>query len=152
MLKTYKETQDTIVDSRCRYISFDDNNEIEKYENWHLVREDPTTSFLNFPTSGGGVLFFPNCLSKTVLDEDLFKKLCPTSDDVWFWAMATMNNTKIKGVKNSYTKLTYVNLARELHILIQKILFTVNQFAVNDKHIENVLTEFPIIENIIKDA
>ncbi len=152
MWKTYKENPDTIVASRCRYISFDDNNEIEKYENWHLVREDPTTSFLNFPTSGGGVLFFPNCLSKTVLDEDLFKKLCPTSDDVWFWAMAVLNKTKVTAMEKNYNKLIYVNLARDLGITHSHTLWEFNQEGSNDSQLENVFNHFPEIADTIKNC
>ena len=86
------------------------------------------------------------------LDEDLFNKLCPTADDVWIWAMAVLNGTRIKGVKNSYTKLTYVNLARELNMLNQKTLYSVNKMTGNNQQVENVLFEFPkILENIVKN-
>ncbi|MBQ6511122.1 glycosyltransferase family A protein [Methanobrevibacter sp.] len=150
LYEEHKKYPDLIIAHRIRKISFD-NDSISKYNDWELAFHEEAPSFLNFSTNGAGTLFPPNSLHELVFDEDLFSRLCPTSDDVWFWAMATLNNTKIKGVKNNYVKLTYVNLARELYILNQKILFSDNQFE-NDKHIENVLTEFPIIENIIKDA
>lgn len=55
-------------------------------------------SFKNTITGCGGVLYPPNSLNEEVLNEEKFKKLLPTQDDVWFWAMAVLNNTKIKSV------------------------------------------------------
>ena len=58
-------------------------------------------SFANKLVGCGGVLYPPNCLYKDVLDEELFMKLAPTNDDIWFWLMAVMNNTKIKLIKHN---------------------------------------------------
>lgn len=41
-----------------------------------------------------GVLYPPHCFNEEVFNEDLFLKICKTSDDVWFSAMAILNGTK----------------------------------------------------------
>ncbi|WP_461462323.1 glycosyltransferase [Methanobrevibacter sp.] len=151
MWQAYNKHPNTIVSCRSRAISLSDKGEIEKYENWHLVRENPNTSFLNFPTTGGGALFFPNSLSKTVLNEDLFKKLCPLADDIWFWAMAVLNDTKITAMEKNYNELIYVNIARELGLTKSHTLWAVNQEGTNDSQLENILQEFPEILDKIKD-
>ena len=55
--------------------------------------KDP--SFLNTIIGCGGVLYPPNSLYKDVLDEEKFKQIVPTQDDIWFWGMAVLNGTKI---------------------------------------------------------
>lgn len=53
-------------------------------------------SFLNKITGCGGVLYPPHSLCDKVFSEEEFERIVPTQDDVWFWAMAVLNNTKIK--------------------------------------------------------
>ena len=57
-------------------------------------------SYLNKLTGCGGVLYPPNSLCKEVFNEEKFTTVIPTQDDVWFWAMAVLNHTKIKLVAN----------------------------------------------------
>ena len=63
-------------------------------------------NFYNFPSFAnklvgcGGVLYPPNSLYKDANNENLFMKLAPTNDDIWFWLMSVLNNTKIKLIKN----------------------------------------------------
>ncbi|WP_295722231.1 glycosyltransferase family 2 protein [uncultured Methanobrevibacter sp.] len=152
MWQTYNKHPNTIVSCRSRAISLSDNGEIEEYANWHLVRENPKTSFLNFPTGSGGILYFPNSLSKTVLNEDLFKKLCPLADDIWFWTMAVLNDTKITAMEKNYNELIYVNVARQLGLTKSHTLWAVNQEGGNDSQLENILQEFPEILDKIKES
>lgn len=45
--------------------------------------------------TGYGTLFPPHSLSEKVFDRETFMKEIPTNDDIWFWAMAVLNGTKI---------------------------------------------------------
>ncbi len=63
-----------------------------------------------------GVLYPPHALSNIVFEEKLFQNLAPTGDDIWFWAMAVLNQTKIKriaieeryiGIENKNSKALY---------------------------------------------
>ena len=65
-------------------------------------------SFLNKLTGVGGVLYFPNCFYKDILKEELFMKLAPTNDDIWFWLQAVLKGTRIRVVDNPNIKLNYV--------------------------------------------
>ncbi len=40
-----------------------------------------------------GILYPPNTMSEQVMDYDLFTRLAPTADDLWFKAMALVNGT-----------------------------------------------------------
>jgi len=44
-----------------------------------------------FPTGVSGILYPPNCLYKETINKELFMKLAPNADDIWFWAMAIIN-------------------------------------------------------------
>ena len=58
-------------------------------------------SFANKLVGVGGVLYPPKSLYKDITNEELFMKLAPTNDDIWFWLMAVLNDTKIIQIKNN---------------------------------------------------
>lgn len=147
----YSEKPNTIISSRPRKIQLTNNGLIDEYKNWEIVTKGGKTSCLNFPTGAGGTLYFPHALCEKVLDEELFLRLCPTGDDIWFWAMAILNNTKITVTRHPMNDLTYVNLARERGILDEETLWISNQDGMNDKQINNILKEFPQILKIINE-
>lgn len=65
-------------------------------------------SYLNSLFGGSGCLYPPNSLSEEVLNIEKIKKIAPTNDDIWFWAMAVMNKTKIvevSGLKRRFNTL-----------------------------------------------
>lgn len=125
------------------------NGIIDSYNKWKYCVINNELSFLNFFTGVGGVLYPPNSLYKDVLNRDLFKKLAPDSDDIWFWAMAVLNNKKIKVVKNPYNIIMNLNPARAFGLLAdEKTLWSKNQYD-NDKQLQNVLKHYPKLEKII---
>jgi len=65
-------------------------------------------SYLNEPVGCGGVLYPPHCLHLDVLNEEVFMEIIPTNDDIWFWAHALMNNTKIEVIKDNYKLKMFV--------------------------------------------
>ena len=54
------------------------------------------SSYYNKILGGSGGLYPPNSLHVDVLNEKEFMKIAPTNDDIWFWAMAVRNETKIR--------------------------------------------------------
>lgn len=88
-------------------------DEIAPYNSWKLCSSKADASYYNFLTGVGGVLYPPHSLYKEVLKQGIFLKLCPHADDIWFWAMAVLNKTKIRNIKNGYSSLTYINQSRE---------------------------------------
>jgi hypothetical protein len=88
-------------------------------------------------------------LYKDVLDEELFLKLSPTADDLWFWAMAVLNNTKINVIKNNISKLFYTNAEREFGLNDETTLAQKNIVGGgNDKQMKNILNHYPALKNI----
>lgn len=140
----------TLISQRARKISFNEDKTLNGYMQWSMVTDECEPSFLNFSTNGAGTLFPPNSLNKKVLDYELASKLASSSDDVWIWAMAILNNTKIKVVKDNLYRLTYVNPARELNLIGEKTLWNSNKKGGNDVNLKNMVDEFPEILDIVK--
>lgn len=150
MWNTYLDYPNTIISSRSREI-LKYSDYIEKYDKWMVNDDFKKPSYFNFPTGAGGTMYFPNSLSNRVFDEKYFMKLCPSGDDIWFWAMAILNNTKITSIFDPYSVLTYVNISRDVGVVDSHTLWDVNKNGKNDAQFRNILTEFPEILEILND-
>ena len=143
----YLDNPNSIICGRGRKIKFK-NKTFDKYETWELCKTQENASYLNLMTGIGGVLYPPNSLNNNVFDYDLACKLCPDADDLWFWAMAVMNKTKIVIIESQ--KLISLNISRDLRLTNKKRLFDSN-INKNDVQVENILNNFPEILEIIGD-
>ncbi|MFA5321238.1 MAG: hypothetical protein WC373_01080 [Smithella sp.] len=136
---------------RARRIIFDENNNVKEYLEWPKKISNVEPSFCNFLTGVGGVLYPPKVLYKDILDEELFFKLSPTNDDIWFWAMAVLNNTKINIVKNNRANVNSINPERKYGLKGEITLSQTNQIGGgNDKQLKNIFNYYPNLPNTIK--
>lgn len=85
--------KDKIVDVSMRKLYF------EKFQG---------ASYLYRQIGYGGVLYPPHSLHPDVLDKKKYTTLVPTHDDIWFWVMAVLNNTKIRSVKGYDESVNYI--------------------------------------------
>lgn len=154
LYNSYLKNPDYIHCHRAHKITFDDSGCIEPYEKWEKCIEDKTASFINFFTGAGGILYPPNCFYKDILDEDIFMRLAPRADDIWFWAMCVLNNKKIKVIENPINQITYTNPARELQIFNEKTLYSTNGAAGgNDEQLKNVIEQYSqILQTVVPDS
>ena len=146
--QNYQKYPNTIIASRVRQIEFNYDKTLRSYNDWGFS-DEYSSSFCNFFTGAGGTLFFPGALSHLTTNESLFLKLCPSCDDVWLWAMAVINKTKITSIGNPLKYLTYINILREINVHDETTLWKDNKEGINDISIRNVLKEFPEIMEII---
>lgn len=137
-----------IVTHRSRKIRFK-GDVVRDYLEWIISENEEEASFLNFFTTGGGTLFVPNSLSNMVNNIELYDSICPTSDDIWFWAMAVLNDTKIRVVKDNISDITYVNPARDI-VFNKDTLWSYNEHH-NDEQFQALLNEFPEIFDKLYD-
>ena len=132
---------------RAHQVKFNDTGNIKSYNEWPDCITTEKTSYLNFFTTGGGVLFPPETLYKDALNKELFLHLCPTSDDIWFWAMAILNKTKIKVVDNNINHITAINPECEDTDTKATTLYQINKTQ-NDINIKRLISHYE--ENIIE--
>lgn len=152
LYNAYLDDPDCIYSHRAHQITFDDNN-IKPYSAWIKCISSPDKSFLNFSTGSGGILYPPNSLFDDVANESLFMKLTPMADDIWFWAMAVLNDKKNKIVDNNYSQLTYINPERELGLNGEITLYKINGInGKNDIQIQNITNYYPSLkEKLLKE-
>jgi predicted DNA-binding protein (MmcQ/YjbR family) len=84
---------DQVIGNRCRKMTYSDNI-INSYGKWPFVVDPPSQSAHNMPVGAFCVLYPVGSLHLDVQNVDLFTKLAPKADDLWFKAMAILKGTK----------------------------------------------------------
>jgi len=99
LYQAYQKNPNNIYAQRSARLYLD-GDEIKNVKMNNLILRDYSKpDFKNRLTGCAGVLYPPKSLFKDVLDKNIFYNLIPTHDDVWFWAMAVLNNKKVGVVK-----------------------------------------------------
>lgn len=149
LYNSYIETPDAICCHRGHKVKTDKSGNIANYKQWKKKIKGESIDYKNFFTGAGAVLYPPHSLYKDITDIELFTKLAPKADDIWFWAMAVLNSTKIKVIKNNISDLTYINPERERGLTGELTLFSSNKKGGNDTQMENILSHYPQIKKIV---
>jgi hypothetical protein len=99
LYKEYERTDNNVVlCCRVHKMIFDKQNLLLPYNKWTSEYQGQETSMLVFPTGVGGVFYPPHCFHEDIFKEDLFLKLCPHADDVWFKAMTLLKGIPCKKI------------------------------------------------------
>ena len=115
---------------------------LKKYTEWEREIKGGAST-LNFPTGVGGVLYPPKSLAESAQDSDIFMRISATNDDIWFWAMALINNKKIK-VTPGFDGLIFINPDRELRLADGLTLARLNVVqSANDEQLNRVIKAYP---------
>ncbi|MDE6096953.1 MAG: glycosyltransferase family 2 protein [Muribaculaceae bacterium] len=91
LYQCYLKNPNDIVCNMARFPKIDTNNRFKPYESWF---DEVDKATLIMPIGVSGVLYPPNVLYKDVVNADLFTKLSPLADDLWFWIMGVIKGTK----------------------------------------------------------
>lgn len=82
----------SVIANTTTQIKFDDNGNYLSFVKWRTVEKShPKNSLL--PIGAWGIFYPPKALNNEVFNADLFLKLTPRADDLWFKGMALLNNT-----------------------------------------------------------
>jgi len=82
----------SIIANKATQIKMDEDNNYKPFIHWRKKEESNLKNYL-LPIGAWGILYPPNAMSKTIFDENLFLKLAPKADDLWFKSMSLLNNT-----------------------------------------------------------
>ena len=69
------------------------NGQYQPYSTWKANQSDSTDYAL---IGCGGILYPPHIFDEEILKKDLFMKMAPTADDLWFWVMEKRQGIPIK--------------------------------------------------------
>ena len=169
LVAEHKKNHKKIICHRAHGIKVDKNHNPMQYIKWHSCIE-PNVYFAPefesqeksmrchqlesvFPTGSAGVLYPPNCLHRDVVNKEVYMKLAPNADDIWFWAMALINKEYF-GEESPYVvvKNSYLQTLSEIDPEQTKknALWAYNSQGGNDKQMKLVIKQYPQINKVLK--
>jgi hypothetical protein len=156
LLNSYEIDKTLIHAHIANKILFTSNGVLKPFDEFEMKPENMVASYLNIQGGIGGCLYPPKSLHKDFVNETLFMNLCPTADDLWFWAMAVMNETKIIVIKNNIiastpnTPIQYKDVIEPKNSLGS--INCINGQKQNNIQLHNILEHYPIIKERLKKS
>jgi len=156
LLKYAVKYPDSIIAYRVRYARLNKQGQFRTYKKWRLntivanwFTKGSKPRHRNLWTGVGGVLYPPKCLHEDVLREDIFMKICPTTDDIWFWAMAALAGTKA-AVAGPYWIIWGVRGTQKFALWRNNRSHAKGAEPINDVALRNILKEYPEVLEIVR--
>ena len=119
-----------------------------KYKWYNFIFKRYHFDHLAMQTGVGGVLYPPNSLDEDMLDPELFMKLAPTNDDIWFWAAAVSKGTYVVPIPNGR------NIVKEVGKPDNLALKTINLKSGDDRNreaLDKILNYYPLIRKKLEN-
>ncbi len=91
----YLQNPHSIYCNRAHKMIPDGKGKLLPYNDWEWCCKEQGFSDLLFPTGVGGTLYPPHSLDEEVKNEEVFTRICPAADDVWFKAMSLKKGTPV---------------------------------------------------------
>jgi len=149
LLNLHKQIPNVIIAHRAKQIKLNaPYRKWKKYRWYSFLTKKINFSFKNIQTGVGGVLYPPNCLKADMLDPKIFTKIAPTTDDIWFWAAAVANGTKILPFPfGKHNKPRGLQKPKELSL---KTVNFKSGADLNRTSLENILEKYPVIKKRVQ--
>ena len=157
LLTAHKKNTNRIICFRAHRIVVDINHNPLPYTEWEFgvtpnnAKHQPESVF---PTGVGGILYPPGCFHKDVTDKELFIKLAPYADDIWFWAMAIINKKYF--ADNSPYVIAQNKKPARLKYIEQNLndeagsLWRYNSHGGNDTQLKSVIERYPETKDTLR--
>lgn len=149
LLSFHKKYPDAIIGHRCRNLALNAPYSAWKRYKWHrFILRSLRPKFTDVQTGVGGVLYPPNSLKAEMLDSKIFMDLAPTVDDIWFWAAAVANGTKIKQIPFGFYDPHGLEKPRGMSLADINIHDGVD---VNRAVLEKIFEKYPLIKQRVEN-
>ena len=119
-----------------------------KYRWYDFIFKRIHQSYLNLQTGVGGVLYPPQSLRKDMLDVELFLRIAPSTDDIWFWAAAVANGCYVVPVPFGRNKPHGLKKPKELSLKTSNFKGKIDR---NLKALNEILERYPEIRTRLYD-
>lgn len=126
------------------------NGHFLPYSDWETSKykgRDKTKTSLSVSAYGvSGVIYPPHIFPNEVFDKDVFLKIAPHTDDIWFWIMEYKNGIKVSLIEeSSQEKNVSVNYGEYVNPDSSLALYFENCFnGRNDKELQSLLEYYCI--------
>lgn len=145
LYNSYLKNPENIHAHRAARILFQ-NNTLKDMPSRNLFNKNfSAPSFLNRLTGCAGVLYPPHCLSEEIFNRKFFLTELKTHDDIWFWASAVLNKTKVRVVKGYGESVYTVENSQS------SALCKINRVSTTDNAYKYLVKQYPQILDIIKE-
>ena len=148
--KSYLLNPDSIHCYKAHTMRFDNARQLKPYLEWSFKDDDdPGPSFRLFPAGCHGVLYPPKCLDERVFDEELFSRLTPTNDDIWWKAMSLLKETTCVKLASDKYKSAFFDIynPHTTHLYDVNVLQ-----GKNDKQLHDIFEEFSLTDLVFSLA
>ena len=151
LLELNKKYPNTVIGHRIRHIKQGSAySDWKRYKSYRYITKGCRPKFTNLQTGVGGVLYPPNSLKQEMLDSEIFMKIAPTVDDIWFWAAAVASGTKIAPVPFGCYNLKNLEKPTEISLINTNIKAN-SGLDVNRTVFEKILEIYPIIKQRLEN-
>lgn len=140
LYRAYQKDSSKIYFYRGHYILFNEDGTPRPYLEW-VAKGAKGCDIYNFPTGVSGIIYPPHCYYEDMTNKDLFLKLCPHADDVWFKAMTMLKGTLCEQIPTPHFDSLFIPLDIDEASSLQNIN-VVN--GGNDKQIKAVFDYYNI--------
>jgi hypothetical protein len=145
LVEAYEQNPNRIYAHRAHRPLLDNNGKLMPYNDWELAIGSTETQPV-FLTGCGGVLYNGNLLHKDVTNEELFMKLSPRADDVWFYFMSVLKKTPTVVVPRK--QCVYIPLDNFYQLFHHEARLAASNCkeSQNDIQIKNVMQHYNLVE------
>ena len=149
LMLEYAKDPTRIYTHRAHRPMFAADGNLLPYNYWKQLIDNTDESPV-FATTGGGCLMKRNFLHRDATNCELFSKLCPLADDVWFYFMGILKKTQTTVLKHKlFTMIPLDNFYQLTHEKAN--LSSVNcKKSFNDVQIDNVMNYYGIKPSDLK--
>lgn len=146
LLDEHLTTPNEVLAYRGRTFSVQPDGSIPRYRDWPVNDVFARENSFFLPTGVGGVLYPPRIFFQDVAQSDVFLDICRHGDDLWFWAMYTLNGVRARCVEAyiDWNRLGYREGTQEY------ALYKNNIAGENDKMLKRVLAAYPRLMRVLK--
>lgn len=140
LFRNYQKDTSKIYFYRGHYVLFEKNGNPKPYLNW-VKHGAKGCDIYNFPTGVSGIIYPPHCYHEDMTNKDIFLKLCPSADDVWFKAMTMIKGTLCEKIDTPNFDKLFVPIDIDEESSLQSINVLNGG---NDKQIKQVFERYQI--------
>lgn len=145
LYKSYTKEPKLIHAHRALQVTGENGN-INKYIDWGTQIYAPQEpSYCWHFTGTAGVLYPPHCLYKDICECERFLSMAPSVDDIWFWAMAILQHTRIRIVEGNIFNFEGVFIVKN------QSLWDDNVYDKNDVALEKLMEAYPELRQLLQE-
>lgn len=145
---SYKKDPKSIHANLVTKVLMNDNGEPQGYSKWPSIECGGDKSLYNFFKGCGGTLYPPKSLNSEVFNEGVFLKECKYADDIWFWAMAILNDTPITKVSSNIKSEYQLIVNPEVQTIALTNINNAKDHCMNDIQLKAIDNRYKIFDHI----